>query len=220
MPPELSMRRIMLFVDGTNLTRGAREFSRRLREQDGGSPGELRIDVIKLVEVVPRRLGGGSVVGGYYFSGFQRQNAAETDKLRARITQAGLSPVQYPVTVRPASCPECKRRLSCSNPDCQFHHGEVPDFREKFVDVDLALHAYKEHTRYDLACIVSGDGDFLPLVKLLHQAGKEVRILAFSWKIHQIYRSYSDLTVALDEWVSELATSSRAEFLLSELTTI
>lgn len=50
--------------------------------------------------------------------------------------------------------------------------------RKANCDVDLAFYLMKEKTKFDRVLILSGDGDFLPVLKYLREIGKEVIILA------------------------------------------
>ncbi len=50
--------------------------------------------------------------------------------------------------------------------------------RKANCDVDMAFHLMKEKDNFNRAIILSGDGDFLPVLKYLKQEGKEVIILS------------------------------------------
>jgi uncharacterized LabA/DUF88 family protein len=50
--------------------------------------------------------------------------------------------------------------------------------RKANCDVDMTFYLMKEKDNFDRAIILSGDGDFLPVLKYLRQTGKEVIILA------------------------------------------
>jgi uncharacterized LabA/DUF88 family protein len=50
--------------------------------------------------------------------------------------------------------------------------------RKANCDVDMAFYLMKEKDNFERALILSGDGDFLPVLKHLKQNGKEVIILA------------------------------------------
>src|SRR3989344_3052541 len=52
--------------------------------------------------------------------------------------------------------------------------------RKANCDVDMTLHMMKEKDNYDGAVILSGDGDFLPVLKHLKEQGKQVTVLARS----------------------------------------
>ncbi|MFH1473246.1 MAG: NYN domain-containing protein [bacterium] len=50
--------------------------------------------------------------------------------------------------------------------------------RKANCDVDMAFHLMKEKDNFDRVLILSGDGDFLPVLKYLRQTKKEVIILS------------------------------------------
>ena len=50
--------------------------------------------------------------------------------------------------------------------------------RKANCDVDMAFHLMKEKDHFGKVVVLSGDGDFLPVLKYLKKSGKEVIILA------------------------------------------
>lgn len=50
--------------------------------------------------------------------------------------------------------------------------------RKANCDVDMAFYLMKEHNAFNKVLILSGDGDFLPVLKYLREGGKEVVILS------------------------------------------
>jgi len=50
--------------------------------------------------------------------------------------------------------------------------------RKANCDVDMAFHLMKEKDNFDRALILSGDGDFLPVLKYLREKDKDIVILA------------------------------------------
>ena len=50
--------------------------------------------------------------------------------------------------------------------------------RKANCDVEMSFHLMKEKDNFDKALFLSGDGDFLPLLKYLKEIGKEVIVLA------------------------------------------
>lgn len=50
--------------------------------------------------------------------------------------------------------------------------------RKANCDVEMAFYLMKEKDNFDRAVVLSGDGDFLPVLKYLKEQGKEVIILA------------------------------------------
>lgn len=50
--------------------------------------------------------------------------------------------------------------------------------RKANCDVEMAFYLMKEHDNFNRVLILSGDGDFLPILKYLKEIGKEVIVLA------------------------------------------
>lgn len=50
--------------------------------------------------------------------------------------------------------------------------------RKANCDVDMAFYLMKEQEKYDRVLVLSGDGDFLPVLKYLRKSGKDVIILS------------------------------------------
>jgi len=66
-------------------------------------------------------------------------------------------------------------------------------------DVGIAVDAIRMASMYDIAIIVSGDGDFLPLVKYLQWGlGKGVEVAAFGKTTNATVREAADTFVDLD----------------------
>jgi uncharacterized LabA/DUF88 family protein len=58
-----------------------------------------------------------------------------------------------------------------------------PVIQEKGIDVWLALEAYDlaVHNRYDILCLIAGDGDYVPLVRKVNGLG--LRVLLLAWDL-------------------------------------
>jgi uncharacterized LabA/DUF88 family protein len=52
--------------------------------------------------------------------------------------------------------------------------------RKANCDVDMAFHLMRDKDEFDRAVVISGDGDFLPVLKHLRSEGKEVLLLSRS----------------------------------------
>ena len=63
--------------------------------------------------------------------------------------------------------------------------------RKANCDVDMAFHLMKEKDNFDRAIILSGDGDFLPVLKYLKSQNKEVIILARSSRTSREIRQFA-----------------------------
>jgi len=66
----------------------------------------------------------------------------------------------------------------CLKPVKLYEQGDGSTKRKANCDVDMAFHMMKEIDKFDRAIVLSGDGDFLPVLKHIKSKGKEVVILA------------------------------------------
>ena len=64
----------------------------------------------------------------------------------------------------------------------QSHYQPVAGGKEKGVDVQLALDSFEKCTmrKLDLCVLVTGDSDFIPLVRKLHSYGSQVMVLGWN----------------------------------------
>lgn len=61
----------------------------------------------------------------------------------------------------------------------KFYYQENGSIKKKAnCDVEMAFYLMKEKDNFDRAVVLSGDGDFLPVLKYLKDQGKEIIILA------------------------------------------
>ena len=65
---------------------------------------------------------------------------------------------------------------------------------EKKVDVKLAIDiiSYAYEDAYDIAVLVSGDGDFIPVIKKLNKLKKKLEIWAFNYSLANIIKKEVD----------------------------
>ena len=63
--------------------------------------------------------------------------------------------------------------------------------RKANCDVDMAFHLMKEKDNFDRIVVLSGDGDFLPVLKYLKGIGKEVVVLARSKRTAKEIRQFA-----------------------------
>jgi uncharacterized LabA/DUF88 family protein len=77
------------------------------------------------------------------------------------------------------------------------------DGRSKKVDValstDMLLHATRRH--YDLAVLVTGDADFIPLVEAVQDEGNRVHVWALSNGLSPPLKIAADSFVCLDPFL-------------------
>lgn len=76
--------------------------------------------------------------------------------------------------------------------------------RKANCDVDLAFHLMKEKDNVDRVVVLSGDGDFLPLLKYLKEIGKEVIVLARSPRTAKEIKQFAGSTFRDFEYLKNL----------------
>jgi len=59
-----------------------------------------------------------------------------------------------------------------------YYNGDEPPRRKRNCDVDMAFYMLKDENQFERCLMLSGDGDFLPILKYLKSCGKEVLVLA------------------------------------------
>jgi len=59
-----------------------------------------------------------------------------------------------------------------------FYDTDGLPMRKANCDVDMAFYLMRDHNEFERAMILSGDGDFLPVLKFLRENKKEILILA------------------------------------------
>jgi uncharacterized LabA/DUF88 family protein len=63
--------------------------------------------------------------------------------------------------------------------------------RKANCDVDMAFYLMRDISHFDRALILSGDGDFLPVLKFLRNNGKQVLILARSNRTAKVIKKFA-----------------------------
>ena len=76
--------------------------------------------------------------------------------------------------------------------------------RKANCDVDMAFYLMKEKNNFDRAIILSGDGDFLPVLKYLKQTGKEIVVMARGHRTAREIRQFAGGNFKDFEYLREL----------------
>jgi len=76
--------------------------------------------------------------------------------------------------------------------------------RKANCDVDMTLHMMKEKDNYNAAIVLSGDGDFLPVLKYLKEQGKQVTVLARSARTAREIKQFAGVNFRDFEYLREL----------------
>lgn len=75
--------------------------------------------------------------------------------------------------------------------------------RKANCDVDMAFHLMKEQDNFDRVIVLSGDGDFLPVLKYLKEKGKEVIILGRGGRTAKEIRQFAGANFRDFEYLRE-----------------
>jgi len=166
--------RVMIFYDGNYFKQGQLYF--RYHENRGWfSLPELHSIFEKYVAAKAKTSTDVTkVVAAHYYDGRTTTNVATPDQLERErdfehaLIDAGIVPHYLAVSEKP---------VPGSSPD------EVKyQLAQKGVDVQLALDVldFAHSNRYDVAVLVTGDADFVPLVRRITSLGKQALLAHFS----------------------------------------
>lgn len=175
---ENKLCRIAVFYDGTYFFKVSNYYlyqhERRARLSFKGLHEFIKAEVSKSEGIDERHC---QIVDVAYFRGrLSAQQAQEHDKLFADrvfedvLMKANITLFQRHVRTRPDG-----------------------GFEEKGIDVWLALEAYEMASlkKYDVCVLVTGDGDFVPLVNKLNTLGSRVMLLGWDFTYERDGRTYT-----------------------------
>ena len=165
--------RIMAFYDGSFFMQGQIYF--RYKEQRGWL--SLRALHTLLEKYVAEKTGSPmevtKVVEAHYYDGRATTNVADAAHLERErdfemaLIGAGIVPHYLPLSEKPRTGPD-----------------QAYELAQKGVDVQLALDVldFAHEDRFDVAALVTGDGDFIPLVRKITAIGKHALIAYFDFE--------------------------------------
>lgn len=165
--------RVMVFYDGNYFKQGQLYF--RYKEKRGWfSLPEFHGLIEKYVASKTKASTDVSkVVAAHYYDGRLTTNVAQGDQLEKErdfemaLINAGIVPHYLPVSETPKPCAE----------------GEQVAYKiaQKGVDVELAIDVLDSahEDRYDVAVLITGDADFVPLVRRITSLNKHALIAHF-----------------------------------------
>lgn len=72
--------------------------------------------------------------------------------------------------------------------------------KEKGTDINLAVHMLSKayQNSYDIAILVSGDTDYIPIIEILHQIGKIVVLATFPTQSIEKYKDFKDAHINMN----------------------
>ncbi len=154
--------RVAIFVDGANLFKSA---------------AELRVP-IDFAFLKKRLSANRNLVSATYFGSYKPEPTEDDDLLQTAIREAGFDLVLRPLKVEyfPLKAPPGARV------QVTYESGFDPRmYREKGVDVALVTEMLSRawDDAYDVAVLVSGDGDYVRAVRELIRHAKNVEVVSF-----------------------------------------
>ena len=171
--------RVMVFYDGAYFKQGQLFF--RYKERRGWfSLPELHNTIEKYVASKAKSpMEVTKVVGAHFYDGRATTNVADGDQLERErdfemaLITAGIVPHYLTLSERPKS--------TSSSGDIEWQ------ILQKGVDVKMALDVldFAHENRLDVAVLITGDADFVPLVRKITSLGKQALIAHFDiepWK--------------------------------------
>ncbi|MHA1720612.1 MAG: LabA-like NYN domain-containing protein [Promethearchaeota archaeon] len=179
----IDMLRVKIYIDGPNFYHGLQSIGKKYREFQFNFAGMGRTLTTK----------NRNLVGiNYYSSPFNQQRNPgiyrEQQKFFARLRNNGISVIlcktEYRIVDRNAHILQSKGTIKGDDIS---------------IAVDMLSDAYDDV--YDVAILVSSDGDFVPLVKKVQSMGKRVEILYFenlkSWELINSCKNYRQVSKSL-----------------------
>lgn len=178
------MKKTYAFIDASNLFYGG--------EKSLG----WKIDYLKLIKYLRKRYG---VSGVFYFGGVEihgyqhdylrhetvpiillektllnyiKKNREKFNEAQLLLLSKHLQRIRFYIKLDQF---EYKLYLK---PVKLYHQDDGTTERKANCDVDMAFYLMKEKDNFDRVLILSGDGDFLPVLKFLKANGRDVIILA------------------------------------------
>ncbi len=159
----------MVFIDGSNLYHGMHD-----------SLGNINIDYEKFIL---RLVGDRYLVRAYYYTPVINRDEAEEQYHSQHRFLTYLNDIPY----------------------FQVKFGKLvrqgENLVEKSIDVKLAVDMvrYADLDYYDIAVLISGDGDFVPAVDAVKEAGKQVECAFFPQETSIILKQSADIFIELDK---------------------
>lgn len=217
-PPD----RLMVFIDGQNLLYACDKFAKSHGQRNrflcdeqkleqylvSLQPGRRHVQTRFYTAIlVPDPARGKSDVDRYDRQ-FKKHKALET---RLKWYVFSKKTRSYPFL-----CPRCRWYGRQTPVECQVCHTKLSDVKNKGVDVamatDLLLYGMSQDaSSYDVAMIVSGDNDFVPVIRKLKDRRPQVRIevAQFDNAVGYEMRQAVDRFYPLDANADKIGTLSR-----------
>jgi len=160
-----------------------------------------KVDALKLAKLLST---GRNIAQVHYFSSEDPSNPKQK-RYHDYLERSGILVHTYPLVERPAKiyCPTCHSEVKPYCENCNLPV-ELPPHKSKTIDIDLATTIQYTAPQYDEAMIVSGDQDFIPVIRYIRsQLGKRVTIAAFKKTLSYVLERNCNEKIELDDKISE-----------------
>jgi uncharacterized LabA/DUF88 family protein len=177
------------FIDSQNLNLGTQRMG-------------WKVDWRKFRKFLAEKYG---VTKAYMFIGYMSENEALYEYMHELGFLVVLKPT-LDVTAKPQAKLESEAPVAKEKD--KDKEEEKPIVKGN-VDAELVLYAMKELPNYQMAIIVSGDGDFFSLAEYLDEQGKLAQIMTPNWQYSSLLKPFEPKIIRLDQLRRQLAYHDR-----------
>ena len=173
-----TQERVAIFIDGSNFYHSVKEIF---------GIHDNQIDFSKIIEILRNQK---LLIGTYYYNasldrGYNEEIYWKQQKFFAELRKIPDFHVVL-CNMRKTRKPDGKMEFAVKGDDI-------------YLATDMLSFAYEN--KYDVAILVSGDGDFVPAIKKLQKLGKKVENAYFSGSRSNFLRSVCNASILMDETV-------------------
>jgi uncharacterized LabA/DUF88 family protein len=156
-PDFIMKKRVSIYVDGANFVYGLKSIHPKYSDYH-----------FNFENFVKKIVGDGELIDFYYYNASLKQDInprrfKEQQKLIARLRKIPKSKVIL-----------CKRQKRFNKEDEEYYTIKGDDIH---LSLDMLNDAWEN--KYDKAILISGDGDFTPLIKYVRAKNKDVEVISF-----------------------------------------
>lgn len=187
------MLRTMVFIDSQNF-----EGAYKIHTQTIGLKDKVSIDYLKLsIELDKRVVFQSQVIKTYLFVAKPDDKLLSVEHYKRKYDWiCGLKNKEYVEII------EGRQVLrNIKGASCDLSNPETYTTEEKGTDVNIAVQMLSKgyQNSYDIAILVSGDTDYIPVVECLHNIGKTVVLATFPEQNIDNYKNLIDYSIKLDD---------------------
>ncbi|MEA2053724.1 MAG: NYN domain-containing protein, partial [Candidatus Thermoplasmatota archaeon] len=182
-----------IFIDSSNIYISARNLY------------NIKVRPENLISLLTEMFCENNIVHTYYFTPENPENEGQS-RFFESLERRGIIVIKEPIVERERQliCPNCKTVVEpkCDNCGAVI---SLPPHKSKKIDILLGSTMLDICDTYDEGILVSGDQDFLPIVKMLRKReGKKIHVVSFKSTLSHVYKYNSDITIFLDDYIDKI----------------